>query len=83
MQDQFSAIGKMLIFLGSAIAVLGVLVVLAQKSGGNGWFGWFGHLPLDINVEKENFRLYFPLGSSIVLSIILSVIIGIINKLFR
>jgi len=75
--------GKMLIFLGASIAALGLLVILAQKSGGNGWFGWFGNLPLDIRIEKENFRLYFPLGSSVVLSIILSLVIGFINKLFR
>ncbi|RXK88951.1 DUF2905 domain-containing protein [Chlorobaculum sp. 24CR] len=73
----------MLIFLGASIAALGLLVMLVQKSGGNGWFGWFGNLPLDIRIEKENFRLYFPLGSSIVLSIILSLVIGFINKFFR
>jgi hypothetical protein len=83
MQDPFSSMGKMLIFLGASIAALGLLVMLVQKSDGNGWFGWFGNLPLDIRIEKENFRLYFPLGSSIILSIILSIIIGIINKFFR
>jgi hypothetical protein len=83
MQDPFSGIGKMLIFLGASLVALGLLVVLAQKSGASGWFGWFGRLPLDINIQKENFRLYFPLGSSILLSIILSLVIGIINKLFR
>jgi hypothetical protein len=83
MQEPFSFMGKILIFTGLSIAALGVLIVLAQRSGGNGWFGWFGNLPLDFNIQKENFRLYFPLGSSIVLSIILSIIIGIINKLFR
>jgi hypothetical protein len=83
MQDPFSGIGKMLIFLGVSISALGLLVVLAQRSGASGWFGWFGHLPLDINIQKKNFRLYFPLGSSIVLSIILSIVIGFVNKLFR
>ncbi|WP_164926919.1 DUF2905 domain-containing protein [Chlorobaculum tepidum] len=83
MQDPFSGIGKMLILLGASIAALGLLIMLVQKSGGNGWLGWFGHLPFDIHIEKENFRLYFPLGSSIVLSIILSLVIGLINKFFR
>lgn len=73
----------MLIFLGASIAALGVLIVLAQRSGASGWFGWFGNLPLDIHIEKENFRLYFPIGSSILLSIILSLVLGVINKLFR
>lgn len=73
----------MLIFLGASIAALGALIVLAQRSGASGWFGWFGNLPFDIRIEKENFRLYFPIGSSILLSIILSLILGVINKLFR
>ena len=75
--------GKILILTGISIALLGVLVVLAQKSGATGWFGWFGNLPLDIRIEKENFRFYFPIGSSILLSIILSLILSIINKLIR
>lgn len=75
--------GKMLVFLGASIAALGLLIMLAQKSGGNGWLGWFGNLPLDINIKKENFRIFFPIGSSIALSIILSLIFGLINKLFR
>jgi hypothetical protein len=83
MQDEFSAIGKMLIFIGASIAILGFLIVFVQKSGGGGWFGWFGNLPLDIRIQKDNFRIYFPLGSSIILSIILSIIISIINKFIR
>jgi len=75
--------GKMLFFLGASIAALGLLIMLAQKSGGNGWFGWFGNLPLDINIQKEKFRFYFPIGSSIVLSIILTLVLGLINKFFR
>lgn len=75
--------GKILIFMGISLAVLGVVVMLAQKSGAAGWFGWFGHLPLDIRIEKDGFRFYFPIGSSIILSIILSLVMAIINKLIR
>lgn len=78
--------GKFLILTGISLALLGILVVLAQKSGAAGWFGWFGwfgNLPLDIRIEKENFRFYFPVGSSILISIVLSLIFSIINKLFR
>ncbi|NTU69006.1 MAG: DUF2905 domain-containing protein [Chlorobiaceae bacterium] len=75
--------GKILILTGISLALLGILVVLAQKTGASGWFDWFGHLPLDIRIEKEDFRLYFPIGSSILLSIVLSIILSIINKLIR
>ena len=75
--------GKMLIFIGASIAIIGLLIVFAQKSGGNGLFGWFGNLPLDIRIQKDNFRFYFPIGSSIVLSILLSLVIAVINKFIR
>ncbi len=75
--------GKFFIFTGVSITLTGLLILLAQRTGGNGWFGWFGNLPLDIRIEKEDFRLYFPIGSSIVLSIILSILLSIINKLIR
>ncbi|NTU92863.1 MAG: DUF2905 domain-containing protein [Chlorobiaceae bacterium] len=75
--------GKFLIFMGISLTVLGILIVFAQKSGATGWFGWFGHLPLDIRIEKENFGFYFPIGSSILLSVILSLILAIINKFIR
>jgi hypothetical protein len=75
--------GKILVFMGISLTVLGLLIMLAQKSGATGWFGWFGNLPLDIRIEKENFRLYFPIGSSLLLSIILSLILSLINKLIR
>ncbi|HWR01987.1 MAG TPA: DUF2905 domain-containing protein [Chlorobaculum sp.] len=73
----------MLVFIGASIAIIGLLIVFAQKSGGSGLFGWFGNLPFDIRIQKDNFRFYFPIGSSIVLSILLSLIIAVINKFIR
>ena len=83
MQDLFSDIGKLLIMTGISLVILGVLIVFSQRTGVSGWFGWFGNLPLDIRIEKENFRLYFPIGSSVLVSIILSLVLSIINKIFR
>jgi len=75
--------GKLLIMTGISLVFLGILIVFAQRTGASGWFGWFGNLPFDIRIEKENFRFYFPIGSSILVSIILSLVISIINKIFR
>ena len=75
--------GKILIFTGLSIALLGLLILLAPRTAATGWFGWFGNLPLDIRIEKKNYRFYFPIGSSLLLSIILSLIMAIINKFFR
>jgi len=75
--------GKMLLVTGLAIALTGLLVMMSQKPGSSGWFGWFGNLPLDIRIEKENLHFYFPLGSSILLSLVLSLILYIINTITR
>ncbi len=75
--------GKFLIFAGVSLVVVGILVLLAQRSGASGLFGWFGNLPLDIRIERDNFRFYFPIGSSLLLSVILSIIMAVINKIIR
>ncbi len=59
---------KILITIGIVLIVLGVLWPLLQKSG-------LGRLPGDIAIEKENFRFYFPLATSIIISIILSLLL--------
>ena len=63
-----SGIGKLLIFFGIILAVAGILLVFMGK------IPWFGKLPGDIYIKKENFSFYFPLATSILLSIILSLI---------
>ncbi|ALP51958.1 hypothetical protein Tel_01730 [Candidatus Tenderia electrophaga] len=59
---------KLLITIGVVLIVLGVLWPLLQKSG-------LGRLPGDIAVEKENFKFYFPITTSIIVSIVLSLIL--------
>jgi hypothetical protein len=75
--------GKILIFAGVSLVVIGILVLLAQRTGASDWFGWFGNLPLDIRIERDNFRLYIPIGTSILVSAILGIIMAIINKIIR
>jgi hypothetical protein len=38
---------------------------------------WIGHLPGDINIERENFRFYFPVTTLILLNILLFIIIRV------
>jgi hypothetical protein len=79
----FSEAGKMLMIIGAVISLSGLMLFLAQRQDASGWLNWFGNLPLDFRIEKENFSFYFPLGTSIVLSIILSMILYFINKFIR
>lgn len=67
-------IGKFLIILGFLIIVIGVLLTFAGK------IPFIGKLPGDIVIQKRNFVLYFPLGTSILLSIILSLIFYLLSK---
>ena len=66
--------GKILIFLGSILIAAGILFMFASK------ISWFGKLPGDIYIKKENFTFYFPLATSILLSIALSLIMLFMNR---
>jgi len=73
-------IGKTLIFVGLGIVLLGGLLWL-----GGGTLKQFplGRLPGDILIQKDNFTFYFPLVTSILLSLGLSVVLWIFNGLSR
>ena len=67
-------IGKMLIIAGLLLVILGALLVFSGR------LPWLGRLPGDIFIKKKDFTFYFPLGTSIVLSLILSLILWLINR---
>jgi uncharacterized membrane protein len=68
-------LGKVLLFTGLLIALVGLVLTFAP-----GLLGWFGHLPGDIRIERENGRFFLPVTSMIVISVILTIII---NLFFR
>lgn len=81
---EWGTLGKFLIGIGAIILVLGTLMMLADRVPGAGnLLGWFGKLPGDISIKRDNFRLFFPLGTSIVLSIALSLLFYLLSWLFR
>jgi hypothetical protein len=67
------SVSRFLVILGLVLVVLGLLWPLIGKLG-------LGRLPGDIVIERENFRLYVPLGSSLLVSAVLSVILWLINR---
>jgi len=69
----FEGMGKMLIFFGLILVAIGVFILLGGKLG-------FGRLPGDIYINKGNVVFYFPIVTTILLSLILTVIL---NLLFR
>ncbi len=68
------ALGRMLIILGVIIALLGVALLFAHK------IPYVGRLPGDIYVKKDGFSFYFPLTTSIIISILLTLILWIFRR---
>lgn len=66
--------GKLLIFIGIILVLVGIMFTFTGK------IPWFGKLPGDIYIKKENFTLYFPLATSILLSIALSLVMFFLGR---
>ena len=76
--------GKILIGIGLGIVVLGVLLVVVDRIPGLGnTIGWLGKLPGDISIKRDNFSFYFPIATSIVLSVFVSLLFYLVGWLFR
>ncbi len=64
---------RALIIVGCLLITLGLLWPWLSKTG-------LGHLPGDIVIERKNFRFYFPLTTSIVVSVIVTLIIWLLRR---
>lgn len=78
MPSPLGTLGRMLLGLGALLALAGGLLLLADR------LPWLrlGRLPGDIAVERERFRLYLPLGTSILLSLVLTALLWVAFRLF-
>lgn len=70
----FDGIGKFLIYAGLFLLFLGVLLTFARH------IPFLGKLPGDILIQKKNFTLYFPITTSILISIVLSILLFLLSK---
>jgi len=78
---EWGSLGKLFIGVGAVIVLVGGLLLLAERVPGAGsLLGWFGRLPGDISIERENWRFYFPLGTSILLSVVLSLLLWLFSR---
>jgi hypothetical protein len=68
-----SALGKLVLLTGLGIAALGLVLIAVGK-------GLIPHLPGDLSFKLGNVRVFFPLATSLVLSVVLTVVL---NLLFR
>jgi hypothetical protein len=72
--NEITGFGKILIVLGIVSIAAGLLFIFAGK------IPWIGKLPGDIYIKKEHFTFYFPLGTSVLLSILISLILFFIGR---
>jgi cytochrome b subunit of formate dehydrogenase len=70
-------IGKILIVSGIILVAAGLILYFSGDK-----FSWLGHRPGDINIRKENVRIFIPFTTMIILSVIVSVLLYFIRKLF-
>lgn len=73
-REAMGDVGRMLMLFGGALIVVGALLSLGGR------IPWLGRLPGDIVIERENFRFYFPLATSILISIVLSIIAALFRR---
>jgi hypothetical protein len=72
--DDLQPIGRLLIFAGVALAVIGVVLVLGPR------IPLLGHLPGDFHLETGNVRVFVPLGTMLLVSIALTIVLNVLNR---
>jgi hypothetical protein len=70
--------GRMLVVLGVVLIAVGGLLWLGGAVGGK--VPLLGRLPGDIHVERGNWSFYFPLTTSILLSIVLTLVLALLSR---
>lgn len=70
----FDSLAKVLILVGVVLALLGGLLLVVGK------VPFLGRLPGDIVIRRENWSLYVPLTTSLVISIVLTVLVALIGR---
>lgn len=69
-----SDLGRLLIVFGLLIAGVGLVLVLGAR------LPWLGRLPGDIHIQRGNWTFYFPLATSLLLSLVLTLILYWIGR---
>ena len=67
------SVPRLLIIFGLVLVAVGLLWPLISKLG-------LGRLPGDIVIERDNFRLYLPIGTSVLISVVLSLIFWFLGR---
>jgi hypothetical protein len=66
--------GKFLILLGAVLIAVGALLHFTGR------IPWLGRLPGDFVIRRENFAFFFPLGTSILLSVVITLLLWLFRR---
>ncbi len=76
--ESFRELGRVLFFLGGAIALIGAFLYLGGQVP-----GWFGRLPGDMVQKGEHTTFYFPVVSCLLLSVGVSLLFWLVSRIRR
>lgn len=71
---ELNSIGRILMLFGLILLIVGGILMLGGK------IPWFGRLPGDICIQKKNFTLFFPITTSILISLVISVMLILLRR---
>ncbi|WP_374688065.1 DUF2905 domain-containing protein [Promineifilum sp.] len=70
--------GRLLLIIGAIVAFAGLVLLVAGR-----FFPWLGNLPGDFRFEGENYRVYFPLATMILISVVGTIVLNLLIRFFR
>jgi hypothetical protein len=73
-----SELGKILLGFGVLLVILGGILLVAENLSGKA--PWLGRLPGDIYIRRENWTFYFPLATSLIISLILTIVFALFGR---
>jgi hypothetical protein len=71
-------VGKALVLIGVVFVLIGVW--LWSGSRVPGWLSWLGRLPGDIIIERDHVRVYFPIVTSLLLSLAMTLLLWLFGR---
>lgn len=68
-----NSIGKVILSLGIGLTIFGIVIMIGERFG-------LGKLPGDIFIKKGNFTFFFPVVSSIIISLLLTLVLNLLRR---
>jgi len=72
-----STLARLLIAIGVVVLLIGIVMLIWPK------LPMLGRLPGDITIQRDGFRLFIPIATSIVISVVLTIVVNVVLRLLR